>query len=616
MKKKMKKLTAVLMAVAMVLSLSVTAFATGSGGTVTSGGTTTLPTRGQIDGGSQSEGPLPDDPVEVVLPTIPANPARYDGAVGSGGTVGSGGVTGSSKSTIYDIILDPHGLIKETNGARYAKDGVTTDFSDSRLYFLKDWGETSRTYDGQSKPLTIQNKGRKPVSVNLTLDFNYDSDDFTLVDDIMKVTVSGDTIASGDETTVQSGDSPTLFDDGAAMYLALQVGTGDKKLVSPVVDPNHEDYDGDINPDVPFVTVSGKGDYIKAFTVGSGDTVAEEGETVLFDLLRTAPAADKTAIKDHIDDFTLTLSYVDSTTTSGGEIVPLDEPIIRLSGAFKGTDMSGYTVDSGDDCDYTAANITADDEAEFNIYNASSTKCATITLNLMKPDKRTMKQSTATKNTDQIVKFKFPQAGTIVQTAIAGNEDVYEKSWDNPSNASERQGMTDAGYFWKLKQGVTDFPTLSFKLLGNINNDALWDYVNTDPGVTFELIWDVMEQSTYYSNVTARNGEVEAPSGGAGISGTAPTVTVTTAATGTSKSTRAITLTWTPGTNGYANYEPDANVALSDGTTAVFTVDSAAHTMTYNTALSAVGVTGTITFKDSTDATKTVNVTTASLRTA
>jgi hypothetical protein len=595
MKQKMKKLTAVLMAVAMVLSFTVTAFATGSGGTVTSGGTTTLPARGQIDGGSQSEGPLPDDPVEVVLPTIPTTPARYDGAVSSGGTVGSGGVTGTTKSTIYDIILDPHGLIKETNGARYAKNGVTTNFSDSRLYFLKDWSDTSREYDGQSKTLTIQNKGRQPVSVDLSLNFNYDPDKFTLVDNIMQVTVSGDTIASGDETTVQSGDSATLVRNAAAMYFALQVGTGDKKLISPVVDP--EATGSDIDPDVPFAQVSGRGDYLAAFTPGD-----EDKQTVAFEFAQSVGSGDKTAIKENIKDLTLTLSYIGSTASGDA----LEDPIIRVSG----TAMSGYSVGSGDTLDYEE-----EDDATINIRNSSGQICATITLSIMEPNRSTMKQSTATKNTDQTIKFKFPQAGVIVQTAIDGNEDSYEKSWENPSNASERQGMTEAGYFWKLKEGVTNFPTLSFKLLGNINKDALWDYVNTNPKVTFELIWDVMQMSTYYDNVIARNGAVEAPSGGSRIPGNPPTVTVEPA-TGTTKSTRRITLTWTPGTDGYTNYVPDADVVLSDGTTATFTVDSTAHTMTYNTALSAVGVTGTITFRDSADTTKTVEVTTTSLRTA
>lgn len=107
MKKTYKKLTAALMALAMTLSLSVTALATTPqahelGGAGVNDATNAVDT----------EGPLPDDVTDVVLPT--------------------------SSTGQFKMIFDSHRLIKETNALRFngTNDGRNvTDVDESRFFF-------------------------------------------------------------------------------------------------------------------------------------------------------------------------------------------------------------------------------------------------------------------------------------------------------------------------------------------------------------------------------------------------------------------------------------------------------------------------------------------------
>lgn len=518
MKKKLKQVFAVVMAVAMVLSLSVTAGANssvGSGGTfkpdieTDSGGTvTTLGASGSLNAGSTSEGPLPEDPIELIFPTIPANPGRDDG-VDSGGDF-----------TIYDIILDPHSLINKTGGARYASSGITKNFSeDSRLYFLKSFTDTVHNYDGESYPLEITNKGRKPVSVNLSLNFDYDADNIKLV--------------SGDGLTMTSGDEMSPY--GAEMYFGLVVGAGDDKVSYAVTDPA---VDG-ATP-APFVTVDGKGDYIDAFTL-SGDGMEIETPSVNFDISHD----EEDVIKDNLTNLTVKLTYeAPATVKSGGE---LQYGAIHVMP----TESSGALTISGDSVTSDGEIVmTTSGDAVFNISTTSGD--ATLTIKLMAPNPRTMKSGD---DFAQNIHFKKREAGVIVQTAIDGNEDGYEEKWQKPDDDSTKnpQGMTSNGYFWNLKENYNDFPVLTFRLEGDINNDDTWDSMDTTPGVTFELIWDVMQYSTYYSNVKIGDGEPETPPAPiTPTNGTQPKLTVTTKASSSAK----LVLTLTAGTLDYEGYTP------------------------------------------------------------
>jgi len=507
MKKKMKQFLAAMMAVVMVLSLCVTAGATTSSGDtgpafsalsgdeVTNNAAVELPKSGSLTAKSNSEGPMPEDPVEVVFPTIPAKQARNDGMV-----------TASADSFgVYDIILDPHQLIRATNGLRYQKEGISKTFTDSRLYFLNSFDEDSQVYANESAPLKISNKGRKPVNVNLSVDFDYDKNYITLV--------------SGGGVHVVSGDDPN-GSAGAEMMFALKYGTlvsGDMQIISgdSVVSGSMMVVSGDSTASggggivyveepedgaTPYITVSGKGDYIEApnatdSVVGVNFVWTNSGDTIVDSLKGFNVKLSYLPAKPLMSGDTLQNGYITVTPkapTGYSAIVSGDVQLV--SGDT--VDSSG-TIGSGD----TAA-VSSGGDIEVILASTASGDVATVTLTLKDPNSRTMKATTTSGgNFDQIVQFKKRGVGAFVETTLAGNEAAYKQYWTNKTGTEAPQGITDAGYYWEFRDNTTDFPTMTFSLTGDVNNDNTWDALNINPKVNFELIWDVMQHSTYYKNV-------------------------------------------------------------------------------------------------------------------
>ena len=584
----MKQFWAAMLAVAMLLSLSVTAGAgqsTNSGGYTISGGAfdtasgdtvKNLPMSGGAKGTSKSEGPLPEDPVEVIFPTIPAKASRDD-RVGSN----SGDTFG-----IFDIILDPHQLISVTSGARYAKEGVTKTFdANSRLYFLNNSTATTQSYTGESRPLQIINKGRQPVAVDLSVDFTYDSDLVTLVD--AKTGANGLTMVSGD-----------VVDKGAQMYFALKVGTvgsGDTTVsgdAEPIIDPAV-----DTNPDhTPYITVSGKGDYLYGAKTAAG--AFDDG--VIFTWDSTLSGDDLTAAENDLSGLKIKLTYEKPDTVMSGGLVEPGNIKVDV------TKPSGYaSTTSGDGNVNTTATVSGGLVSEGGnvlvTLTKSSAPIATILFEVVDPD-ASMKSGD---DFAQVIQFKKRGPGVVVHQAIAGNKDIYKQQWVNPDGTDadhDAQGITDNGYYWKLDSTVTEFPTLFFGLEGDINNDHMWDAVDPDStGISFELIWDVMQFSKYYSEgitpVETKAAVAVANGGAAEPVGTPPSITATVAGARRSLAT----ITWQAGTGGYENYEPDLESVKLTGTDTVVTVTSSGQTLSYDSYNAGTGgQTLTITFKDST----------------
>ena len=131
----------------------------------------------------------------------------------------------------------------------------------------------------------------------------------------------------------------------------------------------------------------------------------------------------------------------------------------------------------------------------------------------------------------------------------------------------------------------------------------MWDAVNPDDtNISFELIWDVMQFSDYYSKgitpvATKAAVAVAAGGGAAEPTGTPPSITATTAGARRSLAT----ITWQAGDGGYANYEPDLESVKLTGTDTVVTVTASGNTLSYDSYSAGTGgQTLTITFKDST----------------
>lgn len=567
MKKKMKQFLAAMMAVAMVLSLCVTAGATGTPQTsvtsadttydVTTGDTvTTLAMSGGFNGNSRSEGALPDDPVEVIFPTIPANPGRDDAlSINSADTFG-----------VFDIILDPHGLINATNGARYAKTDVTKSFSDSRLYFLKSFtaDNSFQRYDGESHALKITNKGRQPINIDLNLDLTYPDEKVNLVSDKASI-VTGDGTQSADMYfalkfgTVVSGDATITGD--------TVVSGGTTSEVSPKPVTKVEDENA-----LPTIKVSGKGDYITAvvynWSIQSGDEYtalndALGGVKIKFSYLKAEPIMSGGSAQQGAIKVEPTVPSAYTTTISGGSV----------SGA------------SGDE-------VTAAGDVTVSI-QSGGTEVANVVVSLSDPSVYTMKTGD---DFSQTIQFKKKTTGTVVQVMLDGNENAYDKKWVDPTGneVDDPQGITTTGYYYKLKEDVEMFPTLSFSLEGDINDNNIWDSVNTqNTGISFNLVWDVMQHSTFYASI-ASGGELEK----AASADVAPTVTVKTKAT----SSQQLVLEWTPGKGAYADYVPGTtlkvgskNITLTKNDTAKTLTASGTANTNYTTYANAT-TKGTITF--------------------
>jgi hypothetical protein len=567
MKKKMQQLLAAMMAVAMLLSLSVTI----------ADKVTELGASGGAKGTSKSEGPMPEDPVEVIFPTIPSNPGRGDRLSTSSG----------KDFSVYDIILDPHGLINATEGARYKDDNIKKTFSDSRLYFLKNFSEGEQRYDKESYPLKITNKGRQPINVNLSLDFIYDDSKVILLDE---------DDMDADKFTVTTGDD---FSDsaGAQMYFTLKYGTvvsGDTTITGDTVVSGETVYvEKPAANAAPLVTVDGKGDYINSFTT-SDDTVEWTWSVTSGD--------DFDALSNALKDIKVKLSYVKAEPTMSGGSLQNGAIKIETTGV-----PSAYTATvSGDDVitvsgDKVITDVTGATSSVTVGITKVTDPMATIAIDVLAPNAQKMKESTASGDDfSQVIHFKKPTTGAVASVMLDGNTDAYEQQWTDPQGRDvDPQGITATGYYWKLNAAKVDnkFPTLSFSMEGDINNDPMWDNVDTqNTGISFELIWDVMQHSTYYESV-ASGGQLEEVK--VVLKGDKPTVTATTKPS--SKSAKTLVLKWTDGSQDYSAYTPSNTVKLSSGTTLTMTASTTAKTLTNTDAWTAynalpAGGTATVTF--------------------
>ena len=182
--KSMKKLAALALAVIMAISCTVLAgaasetqpAATAQPAAATTSSSLDNDVSGTATGNGISEGSISDGVVSLSVPT-------------------------STNDNLYGMILDPRGLLKKTNYARFGTNAATTvEFQDEdgHLFFATKVDSGKTTYSAKSAALSITNKSYLPVDVSLEA----------------AITVpTGISMGSADLSDVESG---------AGMYLAIE----------------------------------------------------------------------------------------------------------------------------------------------------------------------------------------------------------------------------------------------------------------------------------------------------------------------------------------------------------------------------------------------------------
>jgi len=534
--KKMKKLLSVVVAGAMALSLCATAFATMTDFDHDTGDS--------IDATGSSQGAIPAKPISIILPTVPDR-------------------TASNVVMPFDFILDPHGLINQTNAAAYKPaDGEAPKFAEDTNMYFQNVSATGSSYSGTSDALKVINTGFVPVDVDLELAFEMNDSEFELVN-----------AASALENKEDEDDE----DPGAQMFLQLVADT----LTKPVMLPESTN---------PKAVVDDKGGYIDGdvaieyATEASDDDAVEDFEAAL------------EAFKAAVANATILVTYV----------APEDEehdPAFTVAlDTLNGFSATPVTKDDPDDLDVELTIVHTDSEEEV----------ATISFTVVAPD------AAMDEDVEAEITFEVPTTGATIKTALGVLADSYtlDNTTDDEAKAALRTAgvqVSSMGYYWKQGDAETEeYPTLKFNLVGNINNSDDWDkeidatsHAINGSDVEFTLTWDVKEYDK-----TEERAQVTTPDSGDGQTPAEdpnagkPTIGTVTAATGTTTSTRNATIAYTAGTGNYANYEP--TVLVYDDET--ISVTAGTGSVTVNTRNIRSATSFALRFVDSTDDTKTVDI--------
>ena len=544
---------------------------------------------GTADGRARSEGPLPTDPIRLELPTVNAN--------------------------VLNMILDPHGLINKTGAARYGGAGAVSFANDTALYFLQSVSSGGEyTYGKSSQEMTVTNKSNLDVGLDVTLLVNKgDSEfDFAASEEDLK-DAEGATMylalqKDGSDfpvAAVASGDD--VYED-----LTISIGSGD--TLEPFIDattPAEAAYDS---------TVSGDKQYPKvAFQWAKTEAEDAEGNPVTVDV-------DNDTKEEFIGAFagyTFALGYAanggtrsiisgDAVTTLSGDAIQFDAGTVPTD--YTVTANPAEIMDTANDVNVTVTFSKEGSDIGYAYFvvtagaigGASDGNSATFSFDAL---------TSNTRDVDGQANFVDTIPMTDGAYVNGWNEDggyiwafVEDYMGDNATVTSGDELLASWGH--DDATVPSGYASISFNLYGSINTPAedaktsVWDGQGHD--ITLDLIWDVFE---------IKGDVAGAEGGGDRVRGTAPKVVVTKASAGTGTTganSRTLTLTWTKGDGGYADYKPSTSLVLSNGKTLAMTAATTATggTLTSNTTttqsmLGNSSVTGTITFTSASDSTKT-----------
>lgn len=168
----------------------------------------------------------------MAIAPLPVSAAEVDSEdAAQGTTTGTGDVEGivnkdvfkvelptiAAGDTTFNFILDPQGLIKDTDGAAHT--GATFDENAKGLYFANPQSDSTVKYMASSPALTAKNKGTLDVDVTLSAAANALSDTGYSIGLAPDDTFAGDkatnvylALVSGDQTVALTDEGATITD--------------------------------------------------------------------------------------------------------------------------------------------------------------------------------------------------------------------------------------------------------------------------------------------------------------------------------------------------------------------------------------------------------------------
>ena len=500
MKKRMKQFGSLMMALAMLLSLSVTAFA--------SGGDTgdTLPAA-QTDSVSTvtTQGALPADVMDVVMPLAPAT-----------------GATG-----LFSMIFDTHGMIYETAGDRYktANDGKSVATPDNSTFFFKNYTNTAVD---KTDVLAADESGEGLKAGDEVVKF-------TKAETVTKVYAKNKADGKLDKWVKSDGSAAAAADwatGGALVKIAAlekldpasgygldaiaKLNTENPSLYLIKTSEDTSSKSGDLKDSVEY-------SFIASYSTTPTDTVyvafkESDGSFVkAFSALTPAAINGATAPTDIVDATNATINVAKAKFTNSStdyyrqrEVKPIlalkktsaPVQVINKTNADIGVSMKAELTNlPGGDGKLDANNKQTYVYAP--VYNATSGKffdgpesetttkeitgVPTLYLTLSATD------NAATPNTTtEVMSYDATDAKAIVSvgTTIPGKADFFEKKWEGTD--------ADTGkYVYQLKDSSyskrqSDFSALTFTFEGVIDkDDEAWDTLSTTSAPAVSVTWAV-----------------------------------------------------------------------------------------------------------------------------
>ena len=574
MKKLMKKLAAIALAGTMILSCAV----------MTASATENVKndyTSGSSEGKGSNESNKLENPVRVVLPT--------------------------ESNTVFNMKLDPHQLIKSTEGARYANQ--TFDYENTKLFFLT----SANTWTGSSQSLTVVNKGDVNISLGIDLEVDKGASAFDFVDDkedledaespaMYLALVSGENVkpvqaagpkvmgaVSSDKDTITAAfnyanglddDSKAAFETAVGNGITLSVTVTDENASLPDLtisgytatlsaatleeedagtytiktDDDDEDVIGSL-----VITLAALPDEETSVSVSLKKVAGEPEEPTLDGIVTIAKEGDQELVSEATFAWDSTNADDDAkaalqTAIGAGVTVKVDWDDSESITATAPT-IEGYTVTGN------PTSIDMDtEEVVYTIANSDGDAIATLTVAL---PGGSIDDSDAGVRASATVTLKIGKSGggngeASIKTSILKTEGAYKDQWNATSNKYERTPVTT----------VTDFQQVAFYLTGDINTSDDWDDNGSD--VEIKVTWNIVEYDADNYNEEAGS------SGGAAVEEDAePTVERTKDPEGTSAPGRNAEYTVTPGTGSYKDYVPVKATYIRSGVTDGTTTDIA-----------------------------------------